>query len=112
MRFLSEASMDELSRIAWRYDGTNGDTEGNFYCGYGLAVQILGQCPPSDDPFGDARPLIGHAGDAYGLRSGLWVDPERGTGIAYFATGLGDDPPRGSSAYRAIEEWLAAKLKR
>lgn len=111
-RFLSEASMDELSRIAWRFDGANGDTDGNFYCGYGLAVQILGQCPPGDAPFGDGRPLIGHAGDAYGLRSGLWVDRERGVGIAYFATGLGEDPPRGKSAYRAVEEWLAAKLVR
>ena len=104
--------MAELSQIAWLFDGSNGDTEQKFYCGYGLAVQILGQCPPNDDPFGDGRPLIGHAGDAYGLRSGLWVDRERGVGIAYFATGLGEDPPRGSSSYRAIEEWLAAKLER
>jgi CubicO group peptidase (beta-lactamase class C family) len=111
-RFLTEASMDELSALAWRFDGANGDTESDFYCGYGLAFQILAQCPPRDDPFGDGRPRIGHAGDAYGLRSGLWVDPARGTGIAYFATGLGEDPPRGRSAYRAIEEWLAAKLGR
>jgi CubicO group peptidase (beta-lactamase class C family) len=111
-RFLSEASMDALSTLAWRFDGANGDNEQNFYCGYGLATQILAQCAPSDDPFGDGRALIGHAGDAYGLRSGLWVDRERGVGIAYFATGLGDDPPRGRSAYRAIEEWLAAKLPR
>jgi len=109
-RFLSEASMDEMSRIAWRFDGANGDTEGNFYCGYGLATQILAQCAPGDDPFGDGRPLIGHAGDAYGLRSGLWVDRERGIGIAYFATGLGDDPPRGKSSFRTVEEWLAAKM--
>src|SRR4051812_19565923 len=111
-RFLSEASLAEMRRLAWRFDGANGETEQNFYCGYGLATQILGQCSPGDDPFGDGRPLIGHAGDAYGLRSGLWIDRERGTGIAYFATGLGDEPPRGRSAYRAIEEWLAARLRR
>ena len=111
-RFLSEASLAEMERLHWRFDGTNGDNEGNFYCGYGLAVQRLGQCAPSDDPFGDGRPRLGHAGDAYGLRSGLWIDPARGTGIAYFATGLGDDPPRGRSSYRAVEEWLAAKGKR
>jgi CubicO group peptidase (beta-lactamase class C family) len=111
-RFLSEASLAELARPAWRYDGTNGDSDRDFYCAYALAVQILAQCPPRDDPFGDGRARIGHAGDAYGLRSGLWVDRERGTGIAYFATGLGEDPPRGRSAYRAIEEWLAAKARR
>jgi CubicO group peptidase (beta-lactamase class C family) len=111
-RFLSEASMDALSAIVWRFDGANGDSEGNFYCGYGLATQILGQCPPGDDPFGDGRALTGHAGDAYGVRSGLWVDRASGAGIAYFATGLGDDPPHGRSAYRAIEEWLARHKRR
>jgi CubicO group peptidase (beta-lactamase class C family) len=106
-RFLTEASLAEMERIHWRFDGANGDTEQSFYCGYGLAMQILAQCSPKDDPLGDGRPRLGHAGDAYGLRSGLWIDPAKGTGIAYFATALGDDPPRGRSAYRAIEEWLA-----
>ncbi|HEX2762744.1 MAG TPA: serine hydrolase domain-containing protein [Allosphingosinicella sp.] len=110
-RFLSQASLAEMARPRWRFDGSNGDSENGFYCGYGLAMQALAQCRPSDDPFGDGRPRRGHAGDAYGLRSGLWIDPATGKGIAYFATGLGDDPPRGRSAYRAIEEWLAAKAR-
>ncbi len=54
-------------------------------------------------------PRVGHAGDAYGLRSGLWIDRVRGTGVAYFVTGLSDEPPRGKSAYRAAEE---AAMKR
>ncbi|MEA3052059.1 MAG: hypothetical protein QOG72_962 [Sphingomonadales bacterium] len=111
-RFLGEASLAEMERLHWRFDGSNGDTEQDFYCGYGLAVQILARCAPHDDPFGDGRPRLGHAGDAYGVRSGLWIDPATGTGIAYFATGLGDDPPRGRSSYRTIEEWLAAKARR
>ncbi len=108
-RFLSEAGVAEMERLHWRFDGANGDTEGDFYCGYGLAVQILAQCAPKDDPFGDGRARLGHAGDAYGLRSGLWIDRAAGRGIAYFATGLGDDPARGRSAYRSIEEWLASR---
>jgi CubicO group peptidase (beta-lactamase class C family) len=107
--FLSQASIEEMTRAAWHYAPGNADNEGGFYCGYGLSVQVLAQCGASDDPFGDRRPRLGHAGDAYGLRSGLWVDPERGSGIAYFATSLGEDPPRGRSAYRQAEEWLAAK---
>ena len=59
-----------------------------------------------------AAQAIGHGGDAYGVRSGLWIDPRRGIGIAFFATGNGDDPPRGRSAYRAIEEALARHLRR
>ena len=108
-RLISEASLAEMMRPHWRFDGSNGETEKGFYCAYGLAVQMLGQCAPGDDPFGDGRARIGHAGDAYGLKSGLWIDPERGTGIAYLGTGIDDTGPRGRSAYWMIEEWLAAK---
>jgi CubicO group peptidase (beta-lactamase class C family) len=112
--FLSQASIDTLTAPAWRFDGGNGDTEGGFYCAYGLAVQRLPVARQGcrDDLFGGII-MIGHAGDAYGVRSGLWVDPARGTGIAFFATGNGDDPPRGRhSAFRRIEEELAGRLAR
>ena len=110
-RFLSERSIAEVLTPRWQYDGANGDTESGFYCAYGLAVQILpvARTGCRDDLFGDTRRRVGHAGDAYGVRSGLWVDPARGRGIAFFATTNGDDPPRGRSAYRAIEEWLARR---
>lgn len=113
-RFVSYASLREMFAPQWRYDGSNGQTDQGFYCAYGLAVQLLpvSQEGCRDDLFGRGRAMVGHAGDAYGLRSGLWIDTESGEGIAYFATGNGDGPPRGRSAYRAIEEWLAARLPR
>lgn len=113
-RFLSEASIAAMTRIAWRFDGANGATDDGFYCTYGLAVQILPTATQGcrDDLFGGGRAMLGHAGDAYGVRSGLWVDPARGIGIAYYSTGNGADPPRGRTAYRAIEEALAARLRR
>jgi CubicO group peptidase (beta-lactamase class C family) len=114
VRFLGEESVAAMLAPQWRFDGSNGDTEGGFYCAYGLAVQSLPVAQPGcrDDLFGSGRSVFGHAGDAYGLRSGLWVDHRTGTGIAFFATGNGDDPPRGRSAYRAIEERLAGNLSR
>ncbi len=113
-RFLSEASMETLLRPHWRFDGANGATESGFYCSYALAVQVLPTSTAGcrDDLLGDGTALVGHAGDAYGVRSGLWVDRRRGEGIAYFATVNGDDPKPGRSAYRAIEEWLAGHLRR
>jgi CubicO group peptidase (beta-lactamase class C family) len=113
-RFLDPASVMMLTTPLWTFDGTNGATEDGFYCAYGLAVQILPVAWDGcrDRLFADRR-MLGHAGDAYGVRSGLWIDPVRGTGIAFFATGNGDDPPRGThSAYRAIEERLAGRLGR
>lgn len=105
-RILSPQSVEAMLHPAWRFDGRNGDTDRGFYCAYGLAVQLLPNSTPGckDDPVGDGISRAGHAGDAYGLRSGLWIDRASGTGVAYFVTGLSDDPPRGRSAYRAAEE--------
>jgi CubicO group peptidase (beta-lactamase class C family) len=112
--FLSPMSIMTILASEWQFDGANGDTEGGFYCAYGLATQTLPNPTPGcrDDLLGNGRRMSGHAGDAYGVRSGLWIDRERGTGIAYIATGNGEDPPRGRSAYRTIEEWLASRLER
>ncbi len=111
-RFVTYSSLREMFTPAWRFDGANGSTDSGFYCSYGLAVQQLPVRRPgcNDDLFGDGRQVVGHAGDAYGLRSGLWVDTESNEGIAYFATTNGEDPPRGRSAYRRIEEFLARRL--
>lgn len=106
IRILSPQSVQVLLAPVWRYDGRNGKTDSGFYCTYGLATHTIPTpvrgC--DDDPARDGIVRIGHAGDAYGLRSGLWIDTSRGTGVAYFVTGLGDDPPRGESAFRAAEE--------
>lgn len=118
VRLLSPASFAELERPLWVFDGGNGVTASDpstgpatagFYCSYGLATTFLATAAKGcrDDPFGDGVRRIGHAGDAYGLRSGLWIDPVAGTGVAYFATGIGVDAPLGRSAFTRVEERLA-----
>lgn len=125
VRIISPQSVDLLLAPHWRFDGGNGETDKGFYCSYGLGSQQIPNPRPgcSDDPLGGAvggagrvsGQWLGHAGEAYGLRSGLWIDRARGVGIAYFATGLAADPPAGRSAFRAVEEAAfarAAKLIR
>jgi len=106
VRIISPGSVEAMLTPVWRFDGSNGDTDRGFYCQYGLAVQLIPTralgC--DDDPAGDDVPRSGHAGDAYGVRSGLWIDRAGGTGVAYFVSGLAADPPRGRTAYRAAEE--------
>lgn len=109
--FLKPASFKLLVGPHWRFDGSNGMGEegvanDGFFCAYGLAVQTIGTGAKScnDEPFGDGRLRIGHAGEAYGLKSGLWVDPKSGTGTAFFTTAVADDAPRGRSAFYAVEE--------
>ncbi len=110
--FLNEASIDAILRPAWTFNGTNGTTDDGFYCAYGLAAEQLASDGPGcdDDLLGGRRRLSGHAGEAYNLRSGLWIDSARGIGIAYFAANNPSPQPAGRSAFRAIEEWLAAKI--
>jgi CubicO group peptidase (beta-lactamase class C family) len=108
VRILSPQSVDTMLAPAWRFDGANGSRAGESegICSYGLATRQLAtdlaRC--TDDPEGTRRQWIGHAGDAYGLRSGLWIDRRRGIGIAYFVTGLPAVPPPGKSSFTAAEE--------
>ena len=108
VRILSPQSVEAMLAPAWRYEGSNGarDGESDGICSYGLATRQLATQPArcADDPEGNGRAWVGHAGDAYGLRSGLWIDRQRGVGIAYFVTGLPDDPPKGKSSFTAAEE--------
>lgn len=111
-RLLTPQSVAALLAPQWRFDGGNGVTEGGFYCAYGLAAELLASAQPGcrDDPFGGARAMAGHAGEAYNLRSGLWIDRATATGIAFFAADNPDPAPTGRSAFTAIEERLATHL--
>lgn len=111
--FLLEASVDLLLAPLWTYDGSNGvtgETVAGTICRYGLASQTLATKAEGcrEDLFGDGRPMVGHAGEAYGLRSGLWIDRERGSGVAYFTTAIADDAPLGADTnFSAAEVEIA-----
>jgi CubicO group peptidase (beta-lactamase class C family) len=93
-RLLSRRWVDALLAQRWLFEANNGATE-NFYCSYGFATQALIADYPGCAPLPDLRgwSLKGHAGEAYGLRSGLWIDPVLRIGIAYFVTGQPDSTP-------------------
>ncbi|MEP6907644.1 MAG: serine hydrolase domain-containing protein [Pseudoxanthomonas sp.] len=120
VRLLTPASVDVLLKPSWTYDGRNGMTHEEdeatpgapgkaFFCRYGLAVQTLATRSEDcgDDPFTDGAARVGHAGNAYGLLSGLWVNRQSGTGVAYFATGVDKPTPGTHSAFSRVEEKLA-----
>jgi len=107
VQILTPQSVQTLITQVWRFDGNNGVTDGGFYCSYGHATQ---QIPTpvrgcADDMGTLGRTLVGHAGDAYGMKAGLWIDRARGLGIAYFVTGVPDVAPRGpNTAFTAAED--------
>jgi CubicO group peptidase (beta-lactamase class C family) len=112
IQFLSAASIRTLLAPAWSYDGTNGITGESALgsiCRYGLATQALPtrRAGCRDDLFGDGAERVGHGGDAYGLRSGLWIDRAAGTGVAYFVTAVPDESRGRHSAFAIEEERIA-----
>lgn len=113
--FLSAKSYRQLTTPVWRFTGSNGVGENGlpdgFFCAFGLGLHLLseGPAPCHDNLFGDGRTRQGHAGEAYGLKSGLWLDPRTGKGIAFFISAQAPDAPTGRSAFAAAEEAIVAQ---
>ena len=121
--FLSAQANYELTRAQWQAKpgpkGGNGGFDeygesNGFFCSYGLGLQRIGSGAPGchDDLFGDRTRRMGHSGEAYGLRSGLWWNPRTKQGLAYFTSAVPDDAPIGQSAFTALEELLVARAQR
>ncbi len=116
--FLSRHAMARLEQPLWGLNGNNGIGEDGaadgFFCSYSLALHRIGndgqQC--HDDLFGDGQLRLGHAGEAYGLRSGLWFDPLTGRGLAFFTTAVPDASPGTHSAFTAAEETVVDRAMR
>ncbi|MEQ9663406.1 MAG: serine hydrolase domain-containing protein [Parasphingopyxis sp.] len=101
---------------------TLGDRENALYCYYSFGLHGIRMAAEgcNDDLFGNGSDYLGHSGEAYGVRSGLWThdslegeEPAQyvASGVAYFATGLPEEGARsGNSAFTAIEERLAQGL--
>lgn len=81
------------------------------FCGYALATYVLVDAPPClDDLFMDGVERFGHGGEAYGLRSGLWIAPGEGTSFAYFTTAV--PPPSGEVETAASDPRETALMAR
>lgn len=109
-RFLTPESLARLRAMAAVHP-TSGEGSDGFFCEYGVAMHstagpALADPACRDDLFGDGRLRLGHSGDAYGLRSGLWFDLEAGDGIAYFTTQVPEGQKGERSAYSSAEESL------
>jgi CubicO group peptidase (beta-lactamase class C family) len=117
--FLSARSFRELTRAQWQAGpgkggiGEYGESNG-FFCAYGLGLHRIGSGANGckDDLFGDATPRLGHSGEAYGLRSGLWWDPRTGRGLAFFTSAVPNYEPTGRSAFSRREEAVVERATR
>ncbi len=84
---LSRRAFAEMTRMQWRDTGFNGDTDNGYFKAYGLGVHI--------HPDSKGTIWIGHVGEAYALRAGLWVNPATRKGFAQYVTMVPAETPVG-----------------
>lgn len=99
--FLSPARVRQMCSEQWRFEAkaaepANGDNLGGLFQAWGLGLQhfIDRSSAGRGDRVYPGLQAWGHLGFAYGLHSGLLIDPERGHGIAYAISGEGADPEK------------------
>lgn len=102
-------SADSFAQLKRRYPPIEGSAP--LFCFYGLGVQTLypGLEGCGDDLFPGTLRRYGHAGEAYGLRSGLWIQPESGTGLAYFVTAVAEPVVEDTGGFSPDERQLVAR---
>ncbi|MFT9848809.1 serine hydrolase domain-containing protein [Aneurinibacillus sp. REN35] len=90
VRILQQGTCKQMHSVQW-----SGHSADRFFCKSGLNFHITEDLVPN-------RLLIGHAGDAYGLLSGMYFDKEAKRGVIYLMNGL--IQRKGGAFFTAEEE--------
>jgi CubicO group peptidase (beta-lactamase class C family) len=100
---LRSGALDKIAEPVWHLNDaqTNGDTQSGLFRAYGVGAQteLLGMG------------LVGHFGDAYGLKGGVLVDRESRTVWVYLITGASQEPELAAAPYEGLDKNEAAVLK-
>ena len=75
---LSQRAFAEMTKVQWRFDGSNGDDEKGYFTAYGLGVHM------HKDSTGTL--WFGHVGEAYAFRGGFWLDMKSKRGFMRYTT--------------------------
>lgn len=107
-QILEPASLAALRTAEWTYDGSNGNNYYNLFNSWGLGHQRVTNAAMGDIVF-PALSMWGHPGEAYGLVSDWYFDPETKDGVIFMTNGVWDGYSFGNnSAFYTIEEEVFA----
>jgi CubicO group peptidase (beta-lactamase class C family) len=85
-QILSSETVEEMLSTHWNFDGNNGDNYFGLFNRWGLGFHHSG-AEGVNDKVVTNEILSGHPGEAYGLISDLYFDPESGYTIAFLTNG-------------------------
>jgi hypothetical protein len=101
---LRNGGLDMISEPIWKLnpDEANGESAHGLYRAYGAGSQL--------ELLGSPK-LVGHFGDAYGLKGGVLVDRQSRTVWVYLITGASREPQLAPPPYSGLDVNEAAVLK-
>lgn len=117
VRLLAPQSIEAMETPTWQFNGKNGECPYPLSA-YGLSLFVLTGAKDTngkpDSPYpGYKGGLHGHLGDAYGLHSGFWYNPQNGDAYLFAADGFPDYDqvrPGQYSSFSRVEEKIFTAL--
>lgn len=104
---LHPSSTKELLSNQWTYQGANGNTHEGLFLSWGLGVHRITSMPGKDQVLPGSPTMVGHPGEAYGLLSDAYYDPERKIGFIFITNGSGSGYQTSpTSAFYTVEQEL------
>lgn len=102
---LRKSTVDTMYSSQWIEQDSNGNNYNGLFRNWGLGVHRLTGLPNSDIALPYSRLMLGHCGEAYGLISAAYYDPERKLGFVFITNGVGKSLMKGNkSAFYTVEE--------
>jgi len=108
---ISQETLNEMPSAQWTYNGTNGNNYFNLFNSWGLGLHIAnGFENDAICNLNEYGNFIGHPGEAYGLISDAFYQPELNLRFAYLINGKLNGYTVGNTAFYNVEEAIFGAL--
>lgn len=106
VQIIEPSTIQLMLTAQWTYNGSNGNNYYGLFQSWGLGVHLITNTV-GEDVIYPSVPLVGHAGEAYGLISDFYFDPATGNGFSFATNGSWSGYALGlTSAWYRVEEDL------
>ncbi len=112
-QIISPSVIKQMTQASYEYDGTNGDHAQGLFNSWGLGIHRIIGNKGLDKVFEQSELVYGHPGEAYGLVSGAYIDPDKKYGVIFITNGSGKGYQNGErSAFYEVEAAIYQAVSR
>lgn len=118
---LRKSTVDTMYSSQWIEQNSNGNNYKGLFRNWGLGIHRLTGIPNADIALPNSRLMLGHCGEAYGLISAAYYDPERKIGFVFITNGVGQSLMQSNKTafytveediFNAVENYFASSLRK